>query len=85
MDINLEVQDDVNVEIRNEVGKRITVYHFKLFEILKNQKIVEVLEYRKKHPQAFNYAQFEHWVTDVLKGGDGFPRFTDDEIDKILK
>ena len=42
-------------------------------EILKNQKIVEHLEYRKKHPQAFNYAQFEVWVTDILNGGDGFP------------
>ncbi len=42
-------------------------------QILKNQKIVEQLEHRKKHPQAFNYAQFEVWVTDILNGGDGFP------------
>lgn len=40
---------------------------------LKNQKIIEQLEHRKKHPQAMNYAQFEVWVTDILNGGNGFP------------
>jgi len=53
-------------------------------QILKNKEIAEQLEYRKKHPQAFNYAQFESWVTDILAGGNGFPRFTKDEIQKIL-
>lgn len=42
-------------------------------QILKNQKIIEQLEHWKKHPQAFNYAQFEVWVTDILNGGNGFP------------
>jgi len=42
-------------------------------EILLNQKIRKELEYRKEHPQAFNYAQFEVWVTDIIKGGNGFP------------
>lgn len=66
-------EDSFNIEIRNESGKRAKVYNLKLFEILKNQKIIEQLEYRKKHPQAFNYAQFEVWVTDILNGGNGFP------------
>ena len=43
-------------------------------QILKNQKIVEELKYRKKYPQAFNYAQFEVWITDILNGGNGFHR-----------
>lgn len=42
-------------------------------KIKMNEKIVKELEYRKKHPQAFNYAQFEVWVTDILAGGNGFP------------
>ena len=42
-------------------------------KVRKNEKIVKELEHRKKHPQAFNYAQFEVWVTDILNGGDGFP------------
>jgi len=37
------------------------------------EQIVKQLQYRKKHPQAFNYAQFEVWITDILKGGNGFP------------
>jgi len=41
--------------------------------LLKNQGIIEQLEHRKKHPQAFNYLQFESWVTDILDGGNGFP------------
>ncbi len=41
-------------------------------QILKNQGIIEQLEYRKKHPMAFNHAQFESWVTDILNGGNGF-------------
>lgn len=51
----------------------LMVRGFNVSEILKNQKIIEQLEYRKKHPQAFNYAQFEVWVTDILNGGNGFP------------
>ena len=42
-------------------------------KILKHQKIIKQLEYRKKHPQAFNFAQFEVWITDILNGGNGFP------------
>ena len=42
-------------------------------QILKNQDIIKKLEYRKNYPMAFNYAQFEAWVTDILIGGDGFP------------
>jgi len=51
-------------------------------EILKNQKIVEELEYRKKYPQPFNYAQFEVWVTDILNGGNGFPTLKIQEKEK---
>ena len=51
-------------------------------KILKHQKIITHLEYRKKHPQAFNYAQFEVWITDILKGGNGFPMPKFPEEDK---
>jgi len=81
MEIVYESQDDFNIEIRNEAGKRIKVYHFKLFQILKNEEIIKQLKHRKKHPQAFNYAQFERWVTDILAGGDGFPKFTKGELE----
>jgi len=44
------------------------------------EKIMKELRYRKKHPQAFNYAQFERWITDILKGGNGFPLPTKEEL-----
>ncbi len=52
-------------------------------EILKNQKIVKELKYRKKHPMAFNNAQFERWITNILEGGNGFPTITEKEMKEM--
>ena len=48
-----------------------------------NKKIIKELKYRKKHPMAFNYAQFERWITDILAGGDGFPKITKKELKEL--
>jgi len=47
------------------------------------EKIMKELRYRKQHPQAFNYAQFERWITDILAGGDGFPLPTKEEMEGL--
>ena len=81
--------DDVNQILKNKEiaefleGRESIMTYEKEAEEAK--QIIKQLEYRKKHPQAFNYAQFESWITDILAGGNGFPRFTKDEIQKILE
>lgn len=49
-------------------------------DLVNVEKIMKELEHRKKHPQAMNYAQFERWITDILKGGNGFPLPTKEEL-----
>ncbi len=43
-------EDSFNIEIHNDIGERIKVYNFKLFEILKNQEDARLWNKLKYEP-----------------------------------